>query len=94
MSLVVAVDAMGGDHGPGVVVPAAIGYVRKHSDVRLILVGDEAHVDLRHGGTDTRTCACDDNQWFIHDDHSMLRLNQVSHLNHSEYKLRYHLIHL
>lgn len=44
MSLVVAVDAMGGDHGPSVVVPAAIGFVRKHSDVRLILVGDEAAV--------------------------------------------------
>ena len=35
---------MGGDHGPSVVVPAAIGFVRKHSDVRLILVGDEAAV--------------------------------------------------
>ncbi len=44
MSLVVAVDAMGGDHGPSVVVPAAIGFVRQHGDVRLILVGDEAAV--------------------------------------------------
>ncbi len=44
MSLVVAVDAMGGDHGPSVVVPAAIGFVRQQRDVRLILVGDEATV--------------------------------------------------
>jgi glycerol-3-phosphate acyltransferase PlsX len=44
LSLVVAVDAMGGDHGPSVVVPAAIDFVRRHPDVRLILVGDEAAV--------------------------------------------------
>lgn len=35
---------MGGDHGPSVVVPAAIGFVRQHRDVRLTLVGDEATV--------------------------------------------------
>lgn len=35
---------MGGDHGPAVVVPAAIGFVRQQRDVRLILVGDEATV--------------------------------------------------
>jgi len=35
---------MGGDHGPSVVVPAAIGFVRQQRDVRLILVGDEATV--------------------------------------------------
>ncbi|GAB4351452.1 MAG: phosphate acyltransferase PlsX [Immundisolibacter sp.] len=44
MSLVVAVDAMGGDHGPSVVVPAAVNFLRRHPDVRLILVGDEATV--------------------------------------------------
>lgn len=44
MSLVVAVDAMGGDHGPSVVVPAAVNFLRQHPDVRLILVGDEAAV--------------------------------------------------
>ncbi|HCO43271.1 MAG TPA: phosphate acyltransferase PlsX [Gammaproteobacteria bacterium] len=44
MSLVVAVDAMGGDHGPSVVVPAAVNFLRQHPDVRLILVGDEGAV--------------------------------------------------
>jgi glycerol-3-phosphate acyltransferase PlsX len=38
----VAVDAMGGDHGPSEVVPGSIDYARTHPDDRLILVGDEA----------------------------------------------------
>ena len=37
----VAVDAMGGDVGPDVVVPAAIAAVREHPDIVIILVGDE-----------------------------------------------------
>ncbi len=40
----VAVDAMGGDHGPSEVVPGAMLYARSHPDDRLILVGDEAVV--------------------------------------------------
>lgn len=39
---VIALDAMGGDHGPGVVVPAALDVLRRHSGLRLVLVGDEA----------------------------------------------------
>jgi len=38
----VAVDAMGGDHGPSEVVPGAIDHARAHPEDRLILVGDEA----------------------------------------------------
>ena len=38
----VAVDAMGGDHGPSEVVPAALDHARTHPEDRLILVGDEA----------------------------------------------------
>jgi glycerol-3-phosphate acyltransferase PlsX len=38
----VALDAMGGDIGPDVVVPAAIHAVRESTDVTFILVGDEA----------------------------------------------------
>lgn len=33
---------MGGDHGPQVVIPAAISTLQRHSDIELILVGDEA----------------------------------------------------
>ena len=32
---------MGGDHGPDVVIPAAIRALTKHSGIKLILVGDE-----------------------------------------------------
>src|SRR3954453_13305955 len=38
----VAVDAMGGDHGPSEVVPGAIDHARAHPEDALILVGDEA----------------------------------------------------
>ncbi|MDT8310599.1 MAG: phosphate acyltransferase PlsX [Methylophaga sp.] len=41
MTLKIAIDAMGGDHGPQVVIPAAISALQKHQDVELILVGDE-----------------------------------------------------
>lgn len=33
---------MGGDHGPGVTVPAALQTLKSHSDLQLILVGDRA----------------------------------------------------
>jgi len=39
MTITVAIDCMGGDHGPQVTVPAALGFVRDHPDVRVILVG-------------------------------------------------------
>lgn len=38
----IALDAMGGDHGPSVIVPAALAYVKSDPDVSLILVGREA----------------------------------------------------
>jgi phosphate acyltransferase len=40
----IAVDAMGGDHGPTEVVPGAIDHARSHPADRVILVGDEATV--------------------------------------------------
>jgi phosphate acyltransferase len=40
----VAVDAMGGDHGPQEVVPGALDHARAHPEDRVILVGDEATV--------------------------------------------------
>ena len=39
MNITIALDAMGGDVGPDVVVPAALEYLRKHKKVRLLLVG-------------------------------------------------------
>ena len=38
----IALDAMGGDSGLDVVVPAAISAINQHPDVQIILVGDEA----------------------------------------------------
>ena len=40
----IAVDAMGGDHGPIEVVNGSLGWAREHPADRLILVGDEATV--------------------------------------------------
>jgi glycerol-3-phosphate acyltransferase PlsX len=39
MTVTVAVDAMGGDHGPAVTVPAAIRFLEDTPDARVILVG-------------------------------------------------------
>ncbi len=42
MAVTVAVDAMGGDHGPSVTVPAALAFLEAKPDARIILVGLEA----------------------------------------------------
>ena len=39
--ITIALDAMGGDSGPSVVVPAAVEAITQHADVSIILVGDE-----------------------------------------------------
>jgi glycerol-3-phosphate acyltransferase PlsX len=39
-SITIALDAMGGDHGPGVTVSAAIHILKRQPDLNLILVGD------------------------------------------------------
>lgn len=41
MSLTISIDAMGGDHGPEVVIPAALSALKKHPEVSFILVGDK-----------------------------------------------------
>ncbi len=40
----ISLDAMGGDHGLSVVVPAALEALNKHDDIILTLVGDEQQV--------------------------------------------------
>ena len=40
----IAVDAMGGDHGPTEIVPGALDHARSHPEDRVILVGDEAKI--------------------------------------------------
>ena len=39
MDVTIAIDAMGGDHGAHVTVPAALEYLQKHPDDNIILVG-------------------------------------------------------
>jgi phosphate acyltransferase len=45
MSITIAVDCMGGDHGPAVTVPAVFDFLRRDPDCTAIMVGREA--DLR-----------------------------------------------
>jgi glycerol-3-phosphate acyltransferase PlsX len=40
-TITIALDAMGGDHGPSVIVPAALEYAEKDRECALILVGRE-----------------------------------------------------
>ncbi len=41
----IAIDAMGGDHGPRVTVPAALSSLEKHPDLSIILFGNRAKLD-------------------------------------------------
>lgn len=62
MSLTISIDAMGGDHGPQVVIPAAISALKAHPKVKLILVGNsdviKDHLEQNN--------ALDDDRFIIH----------------------------
>jgi glycerol-3-phosphate acyltransferase PlsX len=47
--ITIALDAMGGDHGPSVVVPAAALALIRHPDMRFILVGDQSLIEPELG---------------------------------------------
>ncbi|PKM13151.1 MAG: phosphate acyltransferase [Gammaproteobacteria bacterium HGW-Gammaproteobacteria-3] len=47
MSLTLSIDAMGGDHGPAVTIPASLACLKSNPDLKLILVGDEAVLNER-----------------------------------------------
>ncbi len=54
MDITVAVDAMGGDHGPHVTVPAALGYLKRDPEANIVLVGlqDVLEAELKaHGAS-------------------------------------------
>jgi len=44
MTITLAIDAMGGDHGLSVTVPAALEFLRRAPGDRVVLVGDEASI--------------------------------------------------
>lgn len=52
MDITVAIDAMGGDHGPHVTVPAALEVLKQESELNIILVGltDAIEAELRSHG--------------------------------------------
>lgn len=58
--LTIALDAMGGDHGPGVVVPAALQFLRATTETALILVGNEEAIttNLRDAEFGDRLTVC------------------------------------
>ena len=49
MSVTLAVDAMGGDHGVSVTVPASCAFLTRHPDAEVILVGNVDAIELALG---------------------------------------------
>lgn len=49
MDVTVAIDCMGGDHGPVVTVPAAQAFLRNHPHTKVILVGQPAALEQAMG---------------------------------------------
>ena len=49
MNITIAVDAMGGDYGPGVTVPAVLELLERDPDIQVILVGLEAPIQAELG---------------------------------------------
>ncbi len=54
MTVRIAIDCMGGDHGPSVTVPASLAFVQRDPDAELLLVGREEVIraELRKLGAD------------------------------------------
>lgn len=45
MGVTIAIDCMGGDHGPVVTVPAALEFLRSHPDAKAVLVGRQEAIE-------------------------------------------------
>jgi glycerol-3-phosphate acyltransferase PlsX len=60
VDVTIAIDAMGGDHGTHVTVPAAVEYLRKHPGDTIVLVGlvdaIEAELSALHAATGPNLC--------------------------------------
>lgn len=55
--ITIAVDCMGGDHGPAVTLPACAAFLARHSDAQLILVGRAEVLGSLPAGIDAARCA-------------------------------------
>jgi len=42
MTVTIAIDVMGGDHGAKVTVPATLSFLKRNPDVHIILVGNQS----------------------------------------------------
>lgn len=51
MSLTISIDAMGGDYGPVVTIPASLDCLKNNPDLKLILVGDETVIKQQLANT-------------------------------------------
>jgi glycerol-3-phosphate acyltransferase PlsX len=60
MTIVIAVDCMGGDHGPSVTVPASLAFVDRNPDASVILVGREEVLRPLLGGRNDSRIAIED----------------------------------
>ena len=72
----IAVDAMGGDHGPSEVVPGALSYARAHPEDRVILVGDEQIVGALAGPLPPNVSIVHASQVIGMDEHPALALRE------------------
>jgi len=54
MAITIAVDSMGGDHGPVVTVPAVLDFLRRDPDSAVVLVGREAELRARLGNAESQ----------------------------------------
>jgi len=72
----VAIDAMGGDHGPSEVVPGSLDYARAHPDDRLILVGDTPVIERLAGPLPANVSIVHASQVIAMDEHPALALRE------------------
>ncbi|HEX5806033.1 MAG TPA: phosphate acyltransferase PlsX [Macromonas sp.] len=55
--ITIAVDCMGGDHGPSVTLPACAAFLSHHPDARLVLVGKAEVLSTLPAGLDASRCS-------------------------------------
>ncbi|MEX1170528.1 MAG: phosphate acyltransferase PlsX [Chloroflexota bacterium] len=72
----VAVDAMGGDHGPTEVIPGALDHAAEHAEDRVILVGDEQAIRTIAGDLPTNVSIVHASQVIGMDEHPALAMRE------------------
>ena len=72
----VAVDAMGGDHGPSEIVPGVLDFAAAHPDDRMVLVGDETTLTGMAGTLPANASIVHASQVVEMDEHPALALRE------------------